>query len=264
MRLGVSYGVFSGLDLLKPSLKNIRPLAHHIVVVWSRVSSTGEKAPRWMVPLLQSLMSEKLIDELLEFLPRRSIRPIEMQDNCRMKREIGRVACHAAGCDYHLVMDCDEFWDRKQFESQTRVFEATDASAAPIVEYAGPPTNRFRKLSDLYVPVVHRISSPFHRDNPFPVKVDVGRTVKPVGSYKVFFPEELVLHHFTLVRYNEEELKRKYHGHGHLHRMFMKGEEPERDFLTWTRGFDPVQFERVEDRFGIEAYWKGEFQQWIK
>jgi len=258
MRIGCSFGVFSGLELLKPSLLNIRPFAEHIVVVWSPVSSTGELAPSYMKPLLASLLGECLIDEIIEFVPKETNRPIEMQDYCRMKREIGRIRCQLAGCTHHLVRDCDEFHNPVQFQECLETFEQMDVCLTPIVEYVQKPTMRIKEISGLYVPCVHRIDSQLRRYNPFNCKVDMGRTVYPAEHFHIFAPNELVLHHYTSVRINKEELRRKYQGHGHLNRVGTVD-----NFVSKVYSYDLDELEEVPDAFGIQDYWKGEFQQWL-
>ena len=258
MRLGVTYTVFSGLELLKPSIQNIRPFASHIVVVWSSVSSTGEKAVNYIKPLLDDLVKSKLVDELIEFDPKITAKPIEMQDNCRMKREVGRLLCLKAGCTHHLIRDCDEFFDPDQFQSMLDIFPTVDCTISRIREYVHHPTKRLKNLSGLHVPIVQNIKGKLHRFNIFKVTVDMGRTVSNVESFRIFTSDEFVMHHFTFVRYNEEEMRRKYQGHGHCQRIgTLEG------FIDWTNRFKEDEFEYVEDQFGILDYWNGEFQQWL-
>jgi hypothetical protein len=211
-----------------------------------------------MKPLLDSLVREGLVDELMEFVPKRTDRPIEMQDNCRMKREIGRIRCQLAGCTHHLVRDCDEFHDPVQFRRHIGWFVSQDVCLTPIVEYVQKPTTRIKGISGLYVPCVHRIDCQLRRYNPYGLTVDLGRTIFPVERYTVLATDALVLHHFTSVRINETELRRKYQGHGHLNRVGTVG-----DFVNKVYGYSPDDLEEVPDVFGIQDYWKGEFQQWL-
>ena len=258
MKLGVTYTVFSGLELLKPSIQNIRPFAAHIVVVWSPVSSTGEKAVNYIKPLLDDLVKSDLVDELVEFNPKITDVPIKMQDNCRMKREVGRLLCLKAGCTHHLIRDCDEFFEEAQFESMLNIFPTIDCTLSMIREYIHHPTKRLKKLSGLYVPIVQDIKGKLHRHNIFKVTVDMGRTTSNVDSFRILTPDELIMHHFTFVRYNEEEMRRKYQGHGHCHRIGTLSK-----FIEWTNRFKEDDFEYVKDQFGIMNYWNEEFQRWI-
>lgn len=259
MRIGVSYGVFSGLELLKPSILNIRRFASHLVVVWSPYSSTGERAPKYMLPLLNDLLKSKLVDELVEFRPRIVRNPVEMQDNCRLKREIGRLKCKEAGCSHHLIRDCDEFHEDSQFEKMLDVFPTVDCTLSMIREYVYHPTKRLKKLSGLYVPAIQHIDKPLKKIRPFNVIVDMGRTVGDLKTWRMLKPNELLMHHLTFVRYNKEEMERKYQGHGHCHRVGTLEK-----FIEWTNRFSEDEIETVEDKFGILDYWNGEFQQWLK
>lgn len=258
MILGVTYTVFSGLELLKPSIQNIRPFAAHIVVVWSPISSTGEKAVKYAKPLLDNLVNCGLVDELILFQPQITHLPVKMQDNCRMKREAGRLACMAAGCSHHLIRDCDEFFDQDQFKSMMTVFSSVDCTISRIQEYVYHPMLKLKTLSDLYVPVVQCIHKKLRKENPFNVTVDMGRTVADIKTFKILKQDDLVMHHYTFVRYNQEEIERKYQGHGHCHRIGTLGE-----YMKWVGRFNRDDLEMAEDKFGILKYWKGEFKKWI-
>jgi hypothetical protein len=259
MKLGVSYGVFSGLELLKPSIQNIRRFASHLVVVWSPISSTGEPAVDYMKPLLDDLVNSGLVDELIEFHPRIVSNPTHMQDNCRMKREIGRLACMKAGCTHHLIRDCDEFHEPEQFESMLDFFPTVDCTLSRIREYVDHPLRRLKQMTNLYVPAVQNIEKKLFKTNPFGVTVDMGRTISGVESFRLLLPNQLVMHHYTFVRFSGDEMKRKYQGHGHCHRIGTLDQ-----FIKWTKRFQEDDFEYVEDRFGILDYWNGEFLQWVK
>lgn len=259
MRLGISYGVFSGLELLKPSLQNIRPFAKHIVVVWSPIATTGEPAATYAKPLLDSLVKEGLIDELIKYRPQVTTNPQGMQDNCRMKREVGRAACMNAGCTHHLIRDCDEFHDTLQVYGHISMAETFDCTLTRIREYVNTPTTRIKELTGLCVPFIQSIDKKLGKFRPFNVVCDMGRTVMDVKTWKIFTPDDLIMHHYTFVRLDENEMRRKYQGHGHCHNIGTLNE-----FLTWTKRFTPDQLEQVPDTFGIREYWDNEFQQWLK
>jgi len=259
MKLGVTYIAFSGLELLKPSILNIRPFAHHIAVVWSKTSATGEPIVSYAENLLKDLVDSNLIDDLLEYTPKVVTNPQFMQDNCRTKREIGRVSCKNAGCTHHLIRDCDEFHDPIQLETVLNSLPAVDCSLTRIWEYVDNPNTRLKDISGLYVPFLQRIDLKLAKFRPFPVICDMGRTVENVKTWYIYDAKKIVMHHYTLVRYDELEMKRKYQGHGHCHRIGSLEQ-----FLKWTKRFKPEEMEQVPDYFGILDYWNGEFQQWIK
>jgi hypothetical protein len=259
MKLGVGYIAFSGLELLKPSIQNIRPFAHWVAVVWSAKSSTGDPIAAYAKPLLDDLVETGLVDELIEVPTSVTTNPSVMQDNCRSKRNTCRLACQKAGCSHFLIRDCDEFHDPEQLANQWVEFEKYDATVSQIREYVRDPMTRLESLSGLYVPVTQRIDLPLARNNIYGRQIDGGRTAAGVKTFKIFSPDELVLHHYTFVRYDEEEMKRKYQGHGHCHRIGSL-----EAFLTWTKRFKALELEWCEDVFGILQYWRREFgPRWI-
>jgi len=259
MKLGVTYQAFSGLELLKPSILNIRPFASHITVVWSRIAFSGEPCAVWAEPLLHNLVKSNLIDELIEFHPKITKRPEEMQDGCRLMYDIGRCSCLQAGCTHSLLKDCDEFHDPVQLEQTLKNYSNVDCSLTLIREYVNNPTTRIKKLTDLYVPFLQKAEKKMKaRNRPFKVLCDGGRTIEDVKTWRIYKEQELVMHHYTFVRYNDVEMHRKYCGNGHAQRM--GGVE---NFLKWTKRFSSEELETVPDSFGILNYWNGEFQQWI-
>ena len=70
MRLGVSYNIFDGEELLEGSIKQIRSEVDYISVVYQTVSNFGNPCNTDLVPLLERLKSEGLIDELFEYNPK--------------------------------------------------------------------------------------------------------------------------------------------------------------------------------------------------
>ena len=62
MKLGVSYNIFDGEELLEGSIKQIRQHVDHISVVYQVVSNFGNPCNPELVPLLERLKSEGLVD----------------------------------------------------------------------------------------------------------------------------------------------------------------------------------------------------------
>ena len=257
MKLGVGYIALTGMEFLEPSLRNIRPFADYIVLVWSHTSHAGDEAPEYMEDLLNDLVQKKLIDKLhLHDAP-----PVDhcacMQDLCRTKREVARKLCMEQGCSHFLVRDCDEFTDPIQFKQQLddKAFNL-NVSVCPLYEYWGSPLIRSKALSGLWVPSIQKIEFPIQKTMAFPKKVDKGRCASGWKTCMLFGEEELVMHHFTACRYDERELDRKYHGHGHLNRNWKDA----KGYKAFINGLvEQEETIRVPDIFGIMDYWKKTF-----
>lgn len=255
MKLGVYFNVFSGVELLKPALLNIRPFADYIVGVYSLISNTGMPIAPFVLPLLRSLQKEGLFDKLICFKLKPSKIPVMMANNNGQKYRLGRLACLKQGCTHLMLRDCDEFYDSKQFESMLPVFEKEDLVIAPIFEYIKSPLRRAKKISGLYISVSHKAKFEY-KGMRYPVKLDRARTVGPVRKFKLLTKEELILHHFTYVRYNERELRRKFEGHGNFIRNTNNNIELYRKRIE---AMNENLFMDIEDQFGILSYWRNEF-----
>ena len=55
MKLGVSYNVFDGEELLESSIKSIRSEVDYISVVYQTVSNFGNQCSEELIPLLNRL-----------------------------------------------------------------------------------------------------------------------------------------------------------------------------------------------------------------
>ena len=106
MKVGVSYNLFDGEELLEGSIKSIRESVDYVSVVYQTISNFGDAANDRLVPLLNKLKEEGLIDELFEFRPNVNKGGHFNELN---KRNIGIALSQGAGCTHHMSMDSDEF-----------------------------------------------------------------------------------------------------------------------------------------------------------
>ena len=110
VKLGVGYNVFSGVELLKPSIQCIRFLADVVVVVYSKRAITGEMGLPFLLDLLYDLKREGLVDAIIEVEHPVTHNPLEIQQEKRRKYELARQFCEDAGCTNFMGRDCDEFF----------------------------------------------------------------------------------------------------------------------------------------------------------
>lgn len=65
--------MWDGEELLEASIKSVRASVDYIVVVYQTISNFGNMCSEQLVPLLERLQAEKLIDELVYFEPHTSL-----------------------------------------------------------------------------------------------------------------------------------------------------------------------------------------------
>jgi len=256
MKLGVGLCVFSGAELLKPVLLNVRSFAHYVVAVMSTCSNEGHLAPAYLTPLLEQLLKEKLIDEIIDHTKVTPNEPWQAKATIISKREIGRVVCLNHGCTHYMGRDCDEFYGLGAFAAVLSEAEKYDLLIARTQEYVGSPLVRYKALSGLYVPVVGNINCEFVAKD-FGVLCDTERTVD-AKTFMVLPEQVLIMHHMNTVRYNRTELLRKFQGHSHFMRL---GKQVEEGYVCNIDTINRDETCTAVDDFGILDYWQGEFKE---
>lgn len=200
MKLGASYNIFDGQELLKDSILSILFNVDYISVVYQTVSNHGNPCSRDLVKTLTWLKDEKLVNDLILYEPNLSKPP---HFNEVAKRNIGLEYSKKAGCTHHISMDTDEFYDNLEFlEAKDEIEKGYDSSACRLLTYYKNNYTILDPIEDYYVSFIFRIREGLYYDiQPFPVLVDPTRRQKP-GSFIAFDEDELIMHHFSYVRHD--------------------------------------------------------------
>jgi len=202
MKLGVSYNLFDGEELLESSIKSIRDNVDHISVVYQTISNFGNECGSGLIDLLEDLKSKGLVDELFKY------RPLVNKGghfNEMTKRNLGLSLSEGQNCTHHMAMDTDEFYTDKQFKYLKEVMLEGDydSGACQMVTYYKEPIYRLEPKEEYYVSLIFKTQrgKSFIIGTPFPVLVDPTRCMNP-GKCKIFTREEMEMHHMSYVRKN--------------------------------------------------------------
>ncbi len=205
MKIGVSYNTFDGEELLESSIKAIRNEVNYISVVYQTTSNFGQGCDEGLVPLLERLKSENLVDDLFEYHPRINKGG---HFNEITKRNIGLSLSEGAGCTHHMAMDSDEFYTVDQFRYMKKIMEegGYDSSACQMTTYYKEPIYRLEPKEEYYVSLLFKIKQgrEYVIGHPFPVLVDPTRRMEP-GNCKIFTRDEIEMHHMSYVRKDIEK-----------------------------------------------------------
>ena len=202
MKLGVSYNLFDGEELLESSIKSIRNNVDYISVVYQTISNFGNPCSEELVSLLEELKSEGLIDELFEYKPKTNKGG---HYNEITKRNLGLYLSEGAGCTHHMAMDSDEFYTEEQFKYMKKVVEEGDydSSACQMTTYYKDSKYRLEPKEEYYVSLMFKIQrgKEYVMGSPFPVLVDPTRRMV-TNNCRVFTRDEIEMHHMSYVRKN--------------------------------------------------------------
>lgn len=248
MRLGVSYNTFDGEELLEDSIKAIRNEVNYISVVYQTVSNFGQECDKGLVPLLERLKSEGLVDELFEYHPRINKGG---HFNEITKRNIGLSLSEGAGCTHHMAMDSDEFYTMDQFRYMKKIMEegGYDSSACQMTTYYKEPIYRLEPKEEYYVSLLFKIKQEreYVIGHPFPVLVDPTRRMEP-GNCKIFTRDEIEMHHMSYVRKDIEKKVRNSSAKVNFESWIPEFLEY---FNNWKEGDDALMPGRPPGRYNL-------------
>lgn len=168
MKLGICYMVFDGEELLEFAVKSIRNVIDYISVTYQDVSYFGNKADPNLLPYLENLKKEGLIDEILFYKTDLSIHHKQNELNLR---NLGLEASKKAGCSHHISADVDEFYkpDELSYAKNYMAENNHDFSAAYLYTYYKEPTYLVSPVQKLLVSFIHPVSNEYRMDVLYPV-----------------------------------------------------------------------------------------------
>ncbi len=205
MKLGISYNVFDAEEHLKGSILQIRDCVDFISVIYQQTSNYGDKCNKNLVDLLNSLKSEKLVDEILEYFPLTNVSPHVNEVN---KRNMGLFVSEKNGCTHHMSMDTDEYYVKSQFENMKKIISDGDydSSACKMSTYYKEPIYRLDPKEEYYVTLLFKIrpNVSYVFANQFPVLADPTRKMTP-NNFREFSRDEIEMHHMSYVRKDIEK-----------------------------------------------------------
>lgn len=206
MKLGISYMLFDGEELLEFALKSIRKNIDHISVTYQTTSYFGNPAGPDLIPLLKRLENDNLIDELIHYEPNLSITP---KENELKLRNLGLNASRKAECTHHISADVDEFYDPQQLESAKKIMEEGDYdfSVAYLDTYYKHPTFLISPDQKLFVSFIHPVNNEYNANPIFPFQIETTRKFINCKKYRIFSREEFVIHHMSYIR---KDIRKKF------------------------------------------------------
>lgn len=206
MKIGVSYNLFDGEELLEGSIKQIRNHVDFISVVYQKKSNFGNNCDENLPKFLNELKEKNIIDFIFEYKP---ILNLGGHFNEITKRNIGLSLSIQNGCTHHMSMDADEYYISSQFQyliDETKK-NNYDSTYCQMKTYYKSWNFQLDPPEDYYVSLLFKIKNDnqFEMGKECPVLVDPTRRMES-GTYRIFNREEIEMHHGSYIR---KDLKKK-------------------------------------------------------
>ena len=215
-KLGATYIVFDGIELLESAINSIREHVDFVCVAYQKVSWFGAKIKAKDVAELNKLKKIGLIDSLIEFSAFAPVNTKSKANKVKIaksyeiaKRNFTLNECIRNGCTHYICLDVDEFYDAYDFKQAKDYIYMNDVhySACKYINYVTPVLHR--GLSNQYVPFICRVNQTSKNGLQFFVRTDPTRGVytSNATSTHTFTPARLIMHHMETVRM---DIHRKY------------------------------------------------------
>lgn len=200
MRLIAIYNVWAdGLDLLKPSVENILPVADEVLIVFSNYSNYGHYIPfRCLDPHERITYSN--------FEPNLNQSP--HVNECE-KRNHGLRVAKERGFTHFIGMDADEFYEQEPFRIEKYRIERQDLAGVvcPIKVYFKSPTLTVG-FDHTLVPFIHKVTPglKFELNNktyPFAYDEEDHAHIDPTRRLNITHGVEMssvIMHHYSWLR----------------------------------------------------------------
>jgi hypothetical protein len=203
MRLGVSYNVFDGVELLKGSILSIRGCVDYVNVIYQTKSNYGMDAQSDQITILNELFECGLINKLYLYEPDLNLKPWVNELN---KRQLGLELNKLEGCTHHISMDCDEYYIGDELNKlKTIMIDGDyDSSFLRMFTYYKSTKYVLKPKEDYYVSCIHKIYdyTKYIHGYQTPLLVDPTRRITTTGKFYVA-PEDVInMHHLSHIRLN--------------------------------------------------------------
>lgn len=202
MKLGVSYNVFDGEELLEGSIKQIRNEVDYISVVYQTKSNLGNSCDKNLIPLLKKLQKNGLIDYIEEYKPL----GINPHFDEITKRNIGLALSRKENCTHHMSMDTDEYYVSDDFSmvKNLMVENDYDSSYCQMKTYYKDWKYQLDPPEEYFVSLIYKIkpNSKYVFAHSCPVLVDPTRRMSLCDKPIILVRELIEMHHGSYIRNN--------------------------------------------------------------
>lgn len=216
------YNVWDDYELLKHSIKHVRPLVDEIIVVYSERSNYGEYSP----PDASALKGVHAYN----------VTPFggDVREKETQKRNFGLEKAREFGADYFLMMDADEFYEPEPFKHEFERLKKSNAAGmvCRVKCYFGSPRLTIGFDTTL-VPFIHKVTPSlrfeFNRNYPFawtdedkkPFTSKKRIRIDPTRSMNIdngVTWSEITMHHLSWVRKDPQKKIRNSTARSNLER----------------------------------------------
>jgi len=210
MRLSACYSVFNGCELLIKSIEQIYDEVDLIIICYQDISNVGneiDNEDRLVLEEIKGYKDPKVI--LLPFTPDLKLNP---KENERAKLQIRIDYCKKEKISHYFGAAADHYFKPKEFAAaKKKAIELdVDITFTRMFTYYKDPTYRLDPIEDYVAPFISKIypdTIVIKGSANYKERVDPSVRIAPAKTFYTFKEEEIMLHHFSMLR---EDIESKF------------------------------------------------------
>jgi hypothetical protein len=200
IHLTACYTVFNGCELLAGSIKQIYNHVDSIVLCVQSQSNTGNIIDYDDAQIVWSIGKIFKKVHVITFKPDLNL---STKENERRKHQLMIDKAKELNSTHFLMSAADHYYKTEEFAKAKRIAidGNYDLTASLMFTYYKEPTFQLDPIEDYYMPFIMKLkdSTIITRKN-YDFKVDPSVRIEPVNSQRIFRQEELMMHHFSMIR----------------------------------------------------------------
>lgn len=211
MKLAACYTVYDGLELLEGAMQSVAACVDEFVIVFQDVSNHGEKDDTVLKRV------EKIADKFYNVTIVHYKTDLSLTDktNELKKHNEGLRVAKSLGCSHFFFAATDHYYKRAEVMYAKEVAKDFDLTLTSMFTYFKKPTWQLTPKEDYFMPFICRL----YPETLFvegvwklPYLVDPSVRINTNKKHYLFKDEEIMLHHYSVVRDNVEKKYRNAAG----------------------------------------------------
>lgn len=194
------YTIFNGSELLEDSINQIIEHVDNIVLCIQKVSNTGNKIKFFDLNECMYLNLKHKKVHLIYYQTELHLNP---KENERRKHNLMVQYAKQLGSTHFIMGAADHFYHADEFKRAVDFAIAGDydLTASKMFTYYKKPEFQLKPIEEYYMPFVMKMhQSTQITEKQYNFVVDPSVRIEPVHSQYLFGEDELMMHHFSMVR----------------------------------------------------------------
>ena len=195
MKLGAIYTIFNGLELLEGSIRQIENYVDKVFISWQGISNRGETTTQ---------TPDRFIHRQRELLTYAPDLTLNTKENERRKFNNAIQHLKRNGFTHFILLACDHYYKPEEFIRAIEKGKDFDVSVTSMFTYFKHPTWRLIPRETYFMPFICNIHPETAVDKtPYSqAHTDPSVRINTRKSFYIFKEDEIMLHHFSAVRYD--------------------------------------------------------------